>query len=105
MHAPAASNIVFHPRAASALTLRNARPGDVFFVGEERRALFSLLSHNQVDASTDLQRRWCVVVATNDSELLPGTLMGFDASAPVIPVRFLTGSIRVVADPQGWADR
>lgn len=105
MHAPAVSNIRFLPRSANLPTLRMARPGDVFVVGDDRRCLHALLSHNQVDASTDAQRRWCVVVATNDDALLPGTLVSFDADSPVTPVRFVSGAIRIVPEPGAWADR
>lgn len=103
MHAPA--DIHFLPARTRAPTLRDARPGEVFIVNGDRRVLFALLSHAQVDASADANRRWCVVVSTIEPSQVLGALSVFEAATPVTPVQIVGGLMRVTAAPDAWLGR
>lgn len=82
--------------------LLDARPGDLFFLGDDGECCYSLLVSPQM--VSDGKRRWCVVIASNDPARPVGLLCPAGVETPVIPLH-VADEMRVIADPLKWVGR
>lgn len=91
----------FIPRRPAAPTLAQASPGSMFLVGEDSRTVFALLSHANVDASEDCDRRWCVAVLSSDPERPVGSLHAFSRDIAMRPVTLIHPAMLYVQPARG----
>lgn len=82
-------------------TLANVLPGAMFLVGEDSRIVFAVLSHANLDASQDCERRWCVAVLSADPQRPVGSVQAFDASVAVRAVTLIHPALLHVQPARG----
>lgn len=91
----------FIPRRPAAPTLAQASPGSMFLVGENSHTVFALLSHANVDASQEGERRWCVAVLSSDPQRPVGSLHAFSRDAPMRAVALIHPAMLYVQPARG----
>lgn len=94
-------NVHHLSRRPAERTLANVLPGAMFLVGQDSRIVFAVLSHANLDASQDCERRWCVAVLSADPQRPVGSVHAFDASVAVRAVTLIHPALLHVQPARG----